>query len=222
MKRASDKLLAEKLRPEKLRSEKLATVILAAGAASRFGTCKHLIQRDGKTVLQQRVESVRSAGLQAPLIVTGAWHQEIQLAHPDFDLHLNPNWQQGLGNSIAFAIGQLPEDTEAVLLLLGDQVAVRAEEIQALCQQWSEHQVLACAHYRGAPGVPAIFPRALFPQLLRLNGDKGAKALLNKHAGKMIPMASAAIDIDTPQDWQNWQRAQHTNNDYTNGEAVWN
>ncbi|MCA0901214.1 nucleotidyltransferase family protein [Microbulbifer agarilyticus] len=211
------KLLAEKPAPEKL-----VTVILAAGAASRFGTCKHLLQQSGKTVLQQRVKSVRSAGLQAPLIITGAWHQEIQRAHPDFDLHLNPNWQQGLGNSIAFAISQLPDYAEAILMLLGDQVAVSVEDIQSLWQQWSERQELVCAHYRGAPGAPAIFPRALFPQLLQLSGDKGAKGLLNKHAGKMIPMASAAIDIDTPQDWQNWQRAQHTNNDYTNGEAVWN
>ncbi|GAB2505112.1 nucleotidyltransferase family protein [Microbulbifer agarilyticus] len=217
MKRVSDKLLAEKLR-----TEKFATVILAAGAASRFGSCKHLIQHCGKTVLQQRVESVREAGLNSPLIVTGSWHRDIQQAHPDFDLRHNPDWQQGLGNSIAFAIGQLPEDTEAVLLLLGDQVAVSVEEIQTLYRQWFEHQELTCAHYRGAPGVPAIFPRTLFPELLRLRGDKGAKALLNKHAGNRIPMASAAIDIDTPQDWQNWQRAQHTNNDFTNGEAVWN
>lgn len=199
----------------------LATVILAAGAARRFGRCKHLLDQQGKSVLQRRVDAVLGAGLEDPIIVTGAWHDDIRQAHPHLTLCHNREWHRGLGTSIAFATTCIPDSAEAVLLLLGDQVAVSSEDIRQLHRHWQEQQKVTCALYLGAPGVPAIFPRSLFPLLRALEGDRGAKALLTAHAeaANTIPMNSAAIDIDTPDDWLRWQ---NTNNEFSNGEATWN
>ncbi|GMG85965.1 nucleotidyltransferase family protein [Biformimicrobium ophioploci] len=193
---------------------KLATVVLAAGAASRFGQCKLLLAQDGKTLLQRRVDAVRSAGLAEPVIITGAWHARVHENHADLDLRFNPDWAQGIGGSIAFAITQLPESAEAVLFLLADQVAVTAEDLRTLVKQWEQHGGVVSALYQGEPGVPAIFPRRLFGELLQLHGDRGAKKLLNNDGGDAIyvPMAGAAIDIDTTEDWNNW---------LANGEQAW-
>ena len=193
----------------------LTTVILAAGAARRFGDCKHLLSQSGKSVLQQRIDAVLEARLNSPLIVTGAWHTEIQQAHPELDLQHHQHWQKGLGSSIAFAMRCLAKNTQGVLLLLGDQVAVTGEQIAQLHRQWQQQKTkIVCAHYRSAPGVPAIFPRSLFSELRKLDGDRGAKALLQANANLLhtTPMPSAAIDIDTPEDWQHWQ---NTNQEFT-------
>ncbi|WP_043316989.1 NTP transferase domain-containing protein [Microbulbifer sp. HZ11] len=190
----------------------LTTVILAAGAAQRFGDCKHLLVQGGKSLLQHRVDAVLEAGLSNPLIVTGAWHNAIEQMHPHLNLKHHHNWHQGLGSSIAFAMGCVPENARAVLLLLGDQVAVSNEEIAQLHRRWRQQtDKVVCAHYQHAPGVPAVFPRSLFPALRELDGDRGAKALLEANANSLhtIPMPSAAIDIDTPEDWQRWQNTQH-------------
>ncbi|WP_226702715.1 NTP transferase domain-containing protein [Microbulbifer elongatus] len=202
-------------------NENFATVILAAGAARRFGDCKHLLDQGGQSVLQRRVEAVREAGLPTPLIITGAWHEDIRHAHPDLLLHHHQGWEQGLGTSIAFAMGCLPENTQAVLLLLGDQIAVNSADIRQLYRHWQQSKALTCALYHGAPGVPAIFPRPLFSELRALEGDRGAKTLLVQYAkpANTIPMNSAAIDIDTPDDWLRWQ---NSNNEFSNGEALWN
>ncbi|WP_078086089.1 nucleotidyltransferase family protein [Microbulbifer mangrovi] len=202
-------------------TNQFATIILAAGAARRFGRCKHLLTWEGRSLLEHRIAAVLEAGLPSPLVITGAWHSEIQRAHPHLSLRHHQNWEQGLGTSIAFAMHCLPDDTTAALLLLGDQVAVNSEDIQALYQHWRQEKALTSALYRGAPGAPAIFPQSLFPELRRLDGDRGAKALLATHAkpANTIPMNHAAIDIDTPDEWQQWQ---NSNNEFSNGEALWN
>lgn len=207
----------------------LTTVILAAGAAQRFGSCKHLLLQEGKSLLQHRVDAVRQAGLSNPFIITGAWHNAMQQAVPNLNLHYHRNWKKGLGSSIAFAMDCIPDTAQGVLLLLGDQVAITGEHIAQLLRNWEESGNVVCAHYQGAPGVPAIFPRSQFPALRKLEGDKGAKALLKAQARALqeTPMPSAAIDIDTPDDWLRWQ---NTSNKFTgplteplnSGDTLWN
>ena len=89
------------------------------------------------------------------------------------------------------------------MLLLADQPLVSADDLRRLAGTWRKQpQYIAAALYSGTTGVPAIFPRSLFQALLQLRGDAGARALLRRNTDRVVrvPMPSAAIDIDTPED----------------------
>jgi molybdenum cofactor cytidylyltransferase len=90
-----------------------------------------------------------------------------------------------------------------LLLLLADQVAVPADDLRPLHASWKRHPVLiAAALYHGAPGLPAIFPRWAFTDLLALRGDRDPRGVLRRNIDRVVrvPMSNAGIDIDTAED----------------------
>jgi molybdenum cofactor cytidylyltransferase len=87
--------------------------------------------------------------------------------------------------------------------MLVDQAAVTAADLQRLVGAWRRQPgYIAAARYGTTTGAPAIFPRSTFADLCALRGDKGARVMLQRNTDRVIrvPMASAAIDIDTPED----------------------
>ena len=100
-------------------------------------------------------------------------------------------------------MARLPSSCSAVLLMLADQAAVTAEDLKRLAGAWRRQpEYIAAARYAVTTGVPAIFPRSTFLDLTSLRGDVGARVLLQRNPDRVVrvPMASAAIDIDTPED----------------------
>ena len=191
----------------------LRIMIMAAGESSRFDGCKLLAHVDGVPMLHRTTMVAREL-VDSPeqvCVVTGAWHEEIQQAQDrgeivDVSLLHNPDWEQGLGNSIAFAVHQVQSEADQILILLADQVAIKPEELEDLLKA-AEGSDIACALYSGKRGVPAVFGRKVFPMLEQLKGDRGAKELLNSEDSKVtaLPMKSAAIDIDTEDELQIFQ-----------------
>jgi CTP:molybdopterin cytidylyltransferase MocA len=89
------------------------------------------------------------------------------------------------------------------MLVLADQAAVTAEDLQRLVSAWKRQpEYVAAAIYSGAVGVPAICPRSRFRELTELRGDIGARMLLQRNPDRVVrvQMESAALDIDTPED----------------------
>ena len=87
--------------------------------------------------------------------------------------------------------------------LLGDQVAVSADDLKRLVSAWKgEESMIAARVYEQRVGVPAIFPRVSFSELSELRGDHGARMVLERNNYRLVrvPMANAAIDLDTPED----------------------
>ena len=185
---------------------RLAVLIMAAGESRRFGSCKLLADIDGKPMLQRSIELAQSTDASLIRIVTGRWHQEIKQAQTsglidDIDLIYNPDWQRGLGSSISTGISEIASLCAESLILLADQVRVSGEDLKRLTLRDDRNQI-ACASYSKTLGPPAIFPAQFFPQLEKLSGDKGAKALLAELTSTdyQIDIPSAAVDIDVVQD----------------------
>ena len=89
------------------------------------------------------------------------------------------------------------------MIMLADQPAISAEDLRRLVLAWRRHSDgIAAATYGGTVGVPAIFPRWAFSELQQLRGDRGAQLLLRRHVDRVtrVPMSTAAVDIDTPED----------------------
>lgn len=180
-------------------------LVLAAGASTRLGQPKQLASVRGRPALQSVVAAAVSVAGQAVTTVVGANAAGIlpMLARTGTTTVVNRHWEEGLGASIRAGIAALPPACEAVLLLLGDQVAVTPDDLRRLVAAWKGSEtVIAAALYQRMPGVPAIFPRWCFPELSLIRGDRGARHLLQRHAGRLVhvPMPNAAVDLDTPED----------------------
>lgn len=183
----------------------LHAAILAAGASTRFGSPKQLVRLAGTPVLHQAIANASLVAGHSITVVIGANAREIgpALRQSAVSVVVNRDWEEGLASSIRAAVHAVPAGSEGLMLLLADQVAVTADDLKRLFAAWRRHPVLlAAALYGGAPGLPAIFPRWTFPDLLTLRGDRDPRLVIRRNVDQVVrvPMQNAAFDLDTPED----------------------
>jgi len=183
----------------------LHAIVLAAGASTRFGSAKQLVRVSGRPLLHTAVARAVDVVGSGVIVVLGAQAAELAplLKHSTASIMVNRDWREGLASSIRTGVSRLPSSCSAVLVILADQAAVTAEDLKRLAGAWRRQpDYIAAARYGTTTGVPAIFPRSTFSDLLTLRGDVGARAVLQRNPDRVVrvPMASAAIDIDTPED----------------------
>ncbi|HEY1491087.1 MAG TPA: nucleotidyltransferase family protein [Steroidobacteraceae bacterium] len=183
----------------------LCAMVLAAGASTRFGSPKQLVRIAGRPLLHAAVTRAAEIGGNAVVVVLGSGAAQLAplLKHSPGTIVINQQWREGLASSIRAGIARVPATCAGALLTLADQAAVSVDDLKRLAGTWRRQPLhIAAALYEGRPGLPAIFPRSLFAQLARLRGDAGIGALLRRHSDRLVrvAMASAAIDIDTPED----------------------
>jgi molybdenum cofactor cytidylyltransferase len=182
----------------------LHVLILAAGASTRLGQPKQLVQLGGRPALHIVVSNAVALAGHAVTVVLGANARDLthMLAHSPVSSVVNRQWEEGMSSSIRVGLAALPPSCEAVLVLLGDQLAVTADDLKRLASAWNgEEGVIAASLYDQHLGVPAIFPRICFPELAQLRGDQGARSILerNQYRVARVPMPNAAVDLDTPE-----------------------
>jgi len=161
---------------------------------------------DGETLLARSVRLAGEAGAAPVIVVIGANADLIGAAVPvdSADVVKNEEWEQGIASSIHAGVNSLDADARGVLILACDQPRLSAEHLRGLIETFaaqSETSIVASA-YAGVLGIPAVFPREAFPQLLALRGDKGARALLVRPPCPLItiPFPGGEVDIDRPDD----------------------
>jgi len=183
----------------------LHAALLAAGAGTRFGAAKQLVRLRGEPVLYELAASASAIAGQSVTVVLGAHAREIApaLRQRAVSIAINRGWEEGVASSVRTAVHAAPPGSSALLLMLADQVAVTADDLRRLHASWKRHPVLiAAALYGGAPGLPAIFPRWAFTDLLALRGDRDPRSVLRRNIDRVVrvPMSNAGIDLDTPED----------------------
>ena len=183
----------------------LHAVVLAAGVSSRFGSAKQLVRIGDRPLLSLITGRAAEVVGHALIVVLGAAAAELSplLRHSPGSIVINRSWREGLASSIRAGIARVPASSAGVMLVLADQACVTAEDLRRLAGVWRRQpECLVAARYAATVGVPAIFPQHLFGELSELKGDTGARVLLKRHADRLVtvPMASAAFDLDTPDD----------------------
>ena len=186
----------------------LHVIVLAAGASTRFGSPKQLVRLNGRPLLHLAVSRAVAVAGQAVTVVLGANAAGLAplLRHTPATVVINRDWAEGMGSSVRAGVAAVPATADAAMLMLADQPAITPEDLRRLVATWRRQpQCIVAAHYSGTTGVPAIFPREDFAALSALRGDSGARALLRQGGGRVVrvPLQSAAIDIDTPEDLLN-------------------
>jgi len=189
---------------------KIGAIILAAGASSRLGEPKQLLKFKGKTLLRRAVETAIVSNCHPVVVVLGANAEKVkdQISDLSVETIVCENWADGIGASIKSGMTKMLEiapNSAAILILLCDQPFVTTETIARLTTtfQAAKKPVAAC-EYQNTSGVPALFAREMFDELLKLSGDTGAKSLFRKHADKLAKISApeAAFDVDTRQDYE--------------------
>ena len=186
----------------------IAAVVLAAGESSRMGRPKQLLRYRGRSLVRRACEAALDAGCRPVVAVLGAHAAEVGkgLAALDVRTVTNEAWEEGMASSIRAGIQVLEQDPdrpEAVILLACDQPRVAAGVIGRLIEAHRKLQkpMVAC-EYSGTVGVPALFARGMFPELMRLKGEGGAKQILLQNGEQVARVAwpEGAVDVDTPTD----------------------
>ena len=188
-----------------------AIIILAAGNSSRLGEPKQLLTYQQKTLIQHVTEAAIAAKPAAVIVVTGSNASLIEQELHVFSYHPvnNPDWQSGMGSSIATGVEALlkmhPNITGA-LFAVSDQPFVTSELFTSLIDKAIETKSgIVASSYGDTLGTPVLFTKKYFPELLRLDGQEGAKKLVRKFTSDVtsIPFPLGNIDIDTQEDYQN-------------------
>ncbi|AHM58510.1 4-diphosphocytidyl-2c-methyl-d-erythritol synthase [Flammeovirgaceae bacterium 311] len=186
---------------------KVCALLLAAGASSRLGRPKQLLEKEGRSLLQLSIETALVAELDPVFVVLGAREAEIraQIRQQPVQLIYNPDWQEGIGSSIREGIKHIMEagSYSAVVIMLCDQLLISAAHLQSLVKAYQQQQIpVVATSYQDQAGVPALFDQSFFPHLKQLSGDTGARKLISQHRDKvqLIQYEAAGVDIDTAED----------------------
>ncbi len=170
--------------------------ILAAGKSRRFGTDKLAAHYNGQPLGAHVLSAAQSTGHPIMWITsnTDSW------TPTDCEILCNPCADQGLGTSVALAAKTAQDrKANALLILLADMPMVSAELLQSMLAKGAP---LCCRYPDGNPGPPALLPAQQFAQLNHLQGDVGARHMLNAvpRMAFIEPTAALLTDIDTPDD----------------------
>jgi molybdenum cofactor cytidylyltransferase len=190
--------------------QKIGAVILAAGESSRFGRPKQLVQFRGKSLVRRVVDAAKAANCSVIVVVLGSKREQIEreLKETDAIVAENRDWRRGIGSSIRVgvesAVNQAP-DIEAIVLLTCDQPFVKTHTIERLiAMREKTKKAIVASSYSETLGVPALFDRSCFQELLALDDDTGAKAIIlsNRERVAELLFPEGKIDIDTAADYE--------------------
>lgn len=189
-------------------------IILAAGASRRLGRPKQLLELDGRPILDIVVEHAKLSRLRNVYLVLGSNADRISAAISDHDQRtvVNHDYAAGQSTSLLAGILNLPRDTAAALVLLGDQPQVTPAIIDRLiAASETDDASIIMPSYGGTPGNPVLFRRAVFPALLAITGDRGARDVIKarRDSVTMVPFPdmSPPLDVDIDDDYATLQRA---------------
>lgn len=179
----------------------VGALVLAAGLGRRMGAPKLALPVDGQPMLARTLAAVRAAGL--PLfMVTGGHRAAVQaVAGPIPQVHCDDH-AKGLAESLKTGLAAAPADWAGALVVLADMPFVQPRTLERLAAALANGAGAVVPVHGGRRGNPAGFARALWPALMRLQGDAGARRLLDELGAVEIPVCDPGIhrDLDTPAD----------------------
>ncbi|MEM7713509.1 MAG: nucleotidyltransferase family protein [Cyanobacteria bacterium P01_A01_bin.68] len=188
----------------------IGLIILAAGKASRMGKPKQLLTYQGSSLISNAVKTGVNSTCKPVIVVLGSYSEQIK---PEIDklpvqIIENLDWETGMSSSIRVGINLINQSNpnlDAVIIALADQPLISEAVFNQLIEKYQDtnNKIIAAA-YDDIVGVPALFDKTFFSELMNIEGDRGAKALMRKYKNEVltIPIPEAAIDIDTQDDYE--------------------
>jgi len=188
---------------------RIAAVVLAAGASTRMGTAKQLLQIDGRPLVQHVLDNVQRSGVGEIILVLGHSAAAIQreLKLEGAKVVLNENFLQGMGTSLKSGLARVDSQVQAALIILADQPFVRPETLDQLIAAHERTRAqIVIPTYRGFRGNPVLLDRSVFPEVMGLSGDIGCRAIFGEHQDGIVKLevgdVGILLDIDQKKDYE--------------------
>lgn len=181
--------------------------MLAAGLSARLGRPKQLLDYRGRPLVQHAIDA--AATLDEIIVVVGHAAAEVQRsvtlpAHGR--IVANPAYAEGMATSLTTGLAAASEGAEAAVVVLADQPGVTAAHVNAIVDAFHDtRRPVVRATYGGAPGHPVLLARTVWPDVMAVEGDTGARDLLRGHPDWVtdLPLGEAApLDVDTDDDYR--------------------
>ncbi|MFC3725959.1 NTP transferase domain-containing protein [Neoaquamicrobium sediminum] len=193
--------------PRPSRKAVVDAVLLAAGRGQRMGGPNKLLSRiSGQPLVRHAAQALLDSGVRSVVVVTGHEGDRVRAALGSFDVRMvdNAGYASGLASSLKTGIAALPQDAAGALVALGDMPEVTSAHIDMLLKAFvREHgNAIIRATHAGKRGNPVILPRSLFAAVATLEGDTGARQIVESSELPVIDVeigAAASLDIDTPE-----------------------
>ena len=169
------------------------------------GPNKLLALFEGRPLIRRTAERVLASRAAGTVAVTGHQGERIAeaLAGLEIEIARNAEFASGLATSLKTGIAALPEDAAGAIIVLGDMPGLTSGDLDRLIRAFEEaggRSVVRAVH-AGRRGNPVILPRSLFPDVAKLEGDTGARHLVESGAVEIVDVEigeAAALDVDTP------------------------
>jgi molybdenum cofactor cytidylyltransferase len=189
-------------------SSPVAAVVLAAGGSSRMGEVKQLLPVDGRPMVRRAVEAVCNAGLAQVVVVVGASAPAVTAALDglEIDVVRNDDWAEGMSTSLRAGLAALGPEVGAAFVVLADQPGLSGDLLRLLLSRYRTSRApIIVPYYQGQRGNPVLFDRCLFAELAGVEGDRGGRLVVERHADRVevVDVDDAAVvrDVDTRQDY---------------------
>jgi molybdenum cofactor cytidylyltransferase len=189
------------------RAPRVDIVVLAAGRSTRMGGANKLMALfEGRPLVRRVVEQALASRAGEVVVVTG--HQEDRISDALSELGVrrlhNAGYASGLAGSLKTGVRGLSAEADGALVMLGDMPAISAPDLDRLIDAFASAggRAIARATVSGKRGNPVILPRALFSEIMKLEGDTGARHIVEVGGYPVIDVeigAAAEVDVDTPE-----------------------
>ena len=193
--------------PRGARPVRVDAIVLAAGRSSRMGGPNKLMALfEGRPLVRLTAETARASRAGEVVVITGHQHERVASAFVRLDVRLahNADYQSGLASSLKTGVRAISPDALGALIMLGDMPGVTSADLDRLIAAFGKSggAAIVRATHGGKRGNPVILPRALFPEIAKLEGDTGARHIVESQGNPVIDVeigAGASVDVDTPE-----------------------
>ena len=189
----------------------IAAIVLAAGRATRFAAdegpesaSKVFAILEGRPLLAHVVATAAASRAAPVVVVTGRGADRAAAALEGLDVVIahNARFAEGMAGSLAAGLAAVPDTAEAAVVLLADMPRVARATLDALIAVFTRERPDAVVPVHGGRrGNPVLIARSLFPALLRLSGDEGARRILAEGSHRVllceVDDPGVLVDIDT-------------------------
>jgi molybdenum cofactor cytidylyltransferase len=171
-----------------------------------MGGQKLLLVLHGQPIVRWSVEALQHH-VDELVVITGVGGDAVRAALDGLDIRFaeNPHPEDGQGTSIAAGVAALRPGTDGVIIALGDQPRMSPDVVPALLEGWRRSgKPIVAPVYRGVQGTPVLFAAEVFPELLALTGDAGARGVVaarRERVERVVFDAAMPPDVDTPEDF---------------------
>lgn len=187
----------------------VSVLILAAGSSSRLGRPKQLLPWKQTTLLEHTIAVARESNAFRVSIVLGSRAEKIRkgLKDPTSHILINKDWEKGMGASISCGIQYVlseKEDIDGILIMLCDQPLIDTPYLNLLMDAFTKTgKGIVATKYTRHHGVPVIFDKTYFRLLSNLEGDTGARSIMEENRFDCLGFKAPGNnpDIDTEEDY---------------------